>query len=130
MSSFRGEYQAWLRSLSDDELRDYRFELHDRAEIADATSDTYAFAEAALKAVCAQEHLRDFRRRLVFLCMEIVPEVDPEVFTDAFFALARAERQLGSNPDVGEVFAGALEVAERRAGSRRSEQNSTEEEEG
>ena len=130
MSGMVEEYREWLRSLSDDELRDYRFELYDRHDIADATSETYVFAEAALKAVCAQEQLRGVRRRLIRLCEEIAPEVDPEAFTDAFLALARAERQLGSDSDVGEVFAGALGVAERRAEARRSEQNSTDEEEG
>jgi len=129
MSGMVEEYQEWLQSLSDDELRDYRFELYDRLEISDSSSHTYRFAEAALKVMCAHERRRALQRELNFACEMAAPDVDPEAFTEALFILARAQRQLDSDPDAAGVFAGALEVAERRAEARRSEQNSPDEEE-
>lgn len=122
------EFNGWVESLDDEELTTYRYELYARAEIADSSSHTYMFAEAALKVMCAHERRRALQRELNFACEMAAPDVDPEAFTEALFILARAQRQLDSDPDAAGVFAGALEVAERRAEARRSEQNSTDEE--
>jgi hypothetical protein len=108
------EYVAWLDSLSDDELLDHRFELYDRLELVDADSDTFRFARGALEVVYAIERRRELRRGLRTVCRVVAPDVDADAFVDALPLLARHQRQLGSDDTAG-VFAGALEVAQRRA---------------
>jgi hypothetical protein len=109
------ELVAWLDSLDDDELVAYRFELYDRCELAGEDSDTYGFARGALDVVHAVEARRDIRRGLRMMCQVAAPYADADEFADAVIALARAQRQLGSDTDAGEVFSAALEVAQRRA---------------
>ena len=108
------ELVAWLDSLSDDELLDFRFELYGRCETADEDSSVYEFARTALDVVYAIERRRDIQRGLRTVCRVVAPDADPDAFVDALFLLARHQRQLGSDDTAG-VFAGALEVAQRRA---------------
>jgi hypothetical protein len=108
------EFVAMLESLGDDGLLDFRFELYDRLEVAADDSDTYRFARAALDTVYAVERRRDIQRGLRTACRVAAPDADPDAFVEALFLLARHQRQLGSDDTAG-VFAGALEVAQRRA---------------
>jgi hypothetical protein len=111
----------WLRSLNLDELRDFRFELYDRAEIAPKGSDVYEFARAAVRVVCVLELRLEAREELRSLLAAAVPDVDADVFADALVALNAAQRQLDSAPNVVETFNAALEVAQRRAETMKGE---------
>jgi hypothetical protein len=108
-------FAEWLESLDDEALRSYRFELYTRSEIAPGDSDVYRFSQRALEVVYAVERRRGVQHGLRMLCKVVAPEADADAFTDAMFALARAARETGSD-DPASVFAGAFEVARRRAG--------------
>jgi len=108
------QHGAWLDSLSDDELLDHRFELYDRLELVDEDSQVYKWLRGTLDVVYAIERRRDIQRGLRTVCRVVAPDADPDAFVDALFLLARHQRQLGSDDTAG-VFAGALEVAQRRA---------------
>src|ERR1039458_7963817 len=83
------DFVAWLESLGDDGLLDFRFELYDRLEVAADDSDTYRFARAALDTVYAVERRRDIRRGLRTACRVAAPDADPDAFVDAL--LLRSE---------------------------------------
>ena len=106
---------SWLRSLSLDELRTYRFELYDRAEIAPKGSDVYEFARAAVRVVCLFERRLEAHEELRGILAAAVPDVDAAVFADAFVELSAARRELDSGTGPVETFRAALEVAQRRA---------------
>jgi hypothetical protein len=115
-------FTDWLRSLSLDELRDFRFELYDRAEIASKGSDVHEFACAAVRVVCLFERRLEAREALRGILAASVPDVDADVFADAFLALNTAHRQLDmDDPDVVETFNAAFEVAQRRAEAMKGE---------
>src|ERR1019366_5132247 len=95
------ELVAWLDSLSDDELLDFRFELYGRCETADEDSSVYEFARTALDVVYAIERRRDIQRGLRTVWSVVAPDADPDAFVDALFLLARHQRQLGSDDTAG-----------------------------
>ena len=123
------ELAPWLDSLDDEALRDFRFELYGRCETADEDSSVYEFARTALDVVYAIERRRDIQRGLRTVCRVVAPDADPDAFVDALFLLARHQRQLGSDDTAG-VFAGALEVAQRRAEGKHVSGGPTDNEEG
>jgi hypothetical protein len=111
----------WLRSLSLDELRDYRFELYNRAEIAPKGSDVYEYARAAVRVVCLFERRLEAREELRGILAAAVPDVDADVFADAFLELNTWRRELDSGTHVVETFDAAFEVAQRRAEAMKGE---------
>src|ERR1039458_9011780 len=112
------ELVAWLDSLSDDELLDFRFELYGRCETADEDSSVYEFARTALDVVYAIERRRDIQRGLRTACRVAAPDVDADAFSAALPLLPRHRRPRCLD-EVAGVFAAALEVAERGAEGKR-----------
>ena len=106
------DYRRSLNDLTDEELRDRRFEAYDLHDIKDA--DSQAFAQSLLDAVVAVEKLRAFHRALALECIAAVPEADGDAFASALFALIGAQRELGSSTDVVETFAAAFDIARAR----------------
>jgi hypothetical protein len=73
MSDTAAEFRAWVESLDDDRLLDFRFELYDRCEIAPEDSYTHEFARVALKLVGLIEERRALCRELWTLCLAMAP---------------------------------------------------------
>lgn len=90
---------AWLRSLDDDGLVDYRFEIYDRADVAPNAEGL----RAALKFVCAIEREREWLREMRNLVCLGCPDVDSDAFASA------VESGLNMKPvAMAEVLRGAL----------------------
>jgi len=95
------DYRRSLNDLTDEELRERRFEAYDLHTIKDAGSQ--AFAQDLLTAVEAIEKRRAFHRDLALACMYASPGADGE-----------AQRELDSDTDVVETFAAAFDIARAR----------------
>jgi len=106
------DYRRSLNDLTDEELRERRFEAYDLHTIKDAGSQ--AFAQDLLTAVEAIEKRRAFHRDLALACMYASPGADGEAFADALFAMTQAQRELDSDTDVVETFAAAFDIARAR----------------
>lgn len=100
------EFLRWLHSLDDEQLLDYRAELFDRFEVGGGEG-----VEAALNFVANVLEMRHIARTEH-------PDLNGQVVASALYQLAIAALDLGidhTTPErAAELFAGAIEVAERR----------------
>lgn len=103
--------------MSDEELADERFRLYDAGEVAEPGSELDVFVRWALKAIALERRLRVSVRDGVY---EARLDLDPKVVYEAFGEILQLRVGLKIDTDVDELFAAALEVAERRGRDERT----------
>ena len=106
--------------MNDEELLDERARIFDAAEVAESGSELYAFVRWAAAAIAVEMRLRTSIRDGVW---QARPDLDPRVVAEAFGEILQFHLELTIESDVDELFAAALEVAERRGRDERADVN-------
>jgi hypothetical protein len=109
----RGEYVEHLRTLDADELVEARFALYDLAEAAEWDTPLHRSVRDCLALIAKAETRCELVRRWRDAHRISGLPGDSDAFAEALPVLVRARSELGEPLD-GDIFAAALEVAERR----------------